>query len=128
MNNLQPQCILPDAFDDIDYAANLALFLLERTGSIYGEWRGKIKAADQRELMGRYLGKGTIVINGLNETVRNRVTVCFGNDWDDRNIATFASLAVAQTENEGEHFQEVLAGILTVQRSGRRMLVCGAAA
>ncbi|WP_034303050.1 hypothetical protein [Herbaspirillum sp. RV1423] len=128
MKNPQPQSVLQDGSDDIDYAANLALFLLEHTGSIYGEWHGKMKAADQRELMGRFLGKGTIVINGLNETVRNRVSVCFGHDWDDRNIASFASLEVAQADNEGEHFQEATAGILTVQRSGRRMLVCGAAA
>ena len=112
----------------IDYAANLALFLLEHTGSIYGEWRGKMKAADQRELMGRYFGKGTIVINGLNETVLNRVSVCFGHDWDDRNIATFASLGVSQEEEENELLQEVPHGILTVQRSGRRMMVFGVAA
>jgi hypothetical protein len=75
-----------------DYAANLAFFLLEKTGSIFGKWHGKMSATEQRKLMGRFLGKGTIIINGDNETVRNRVKVCFGQDWDDREVFTWAQL------------------------------------
>ena len=44
----------------MDYAANLALFLLERTGSIFATWTGRLSANEQRELFGRAIGKGTI--------------------------------------------------------------------
>ena len=80
-----------------DFAANLTFFILEHTGSVFGTWHGKMKASAQRELMGRFIGKGTIVINGENETVRNRVKVCFGLDYDDRNIFSFAELGVEQS-------------------------------
>ena len=76
----------------MDYAANLGFFLLEKTGSIWGQWKGKMKAEDQRKLFGRFLGKGTIVIDGQTETICNRVKVCFGHDWDDRNVTKFAAL------------------------------------
>jgi hypothetical protein len=75
-----------------DYAANLALFLLEKTGSVCGLWGDKMLAAEQRALFGRFLGKGTIVINGHDETICNRVKVCFGMDWDDRKVTRWASL------------------------------------
>lgn len=132
MNTQQPQFPLQDDPSEIDYAANLALFLVEKTGSIFNEWRGRMSAADQRELMGCYLGRGTIIINGRDETVRNRVTVRYGQDWEDRNITTFAALGVVQIEADqdsededaAELFQEVPVAKLTTQRSGRRMLVC----
>lgn len=76
----------------IDYAANLAFFLLERTGSIFSEISGKMTAAEQRALFGRFIGKGQIVINGTEETICNRVKVCFGLDWDDRNVLKFSEL------------------------------------
>lgn len=76
----------------MDYAANLAIFLTERAGSCLATWRGKMSAADQRALFGRFLGKGTIVINGEEETVLNRVSVCFGQDWDDRKITRWRNL------------------------------------
>lgn len=75
-----------------DYAANLALFLQDKTGSIWGEWYGRMTAAEQRALFGRFIGKGTIVINGLDETILNRVKVCFGLDWDDRNVTAWRAL------------------------------------
>lgn len=75
-----------------DYAANLAFFLLERTGSIFGVWSGKLSAADQRKLYGTSLGKGTIIIDGASETVCNRVKVCFGLDYDDRNVRKWKEL------------------------------------
>jgi len=68
-----------------DYAANLALFLLEKTGSIWGRWADYISANQQRELFGRFIGKGRIIIDGKDETLCNRVKVAFGKDWDDRN-------------------------------------------
>jgi hypothetical protein len=76
----------------IDYAANLALFLLDKTGSVLGRWEGKLLAVQQRHLFGRYLGKGTIVIDGTAETICNRVKVCFGLDSDDRNVTNWRDL------------------------------------
>lgn len=73
-------------------SADLALFLTEKTGSCLSTWAGKLTAAQQRSLFGRFLGKGTIVINGTDETVCNRVKVCFGLDFDDRNVTTWRTL------------------------------------
>lgn len=68
-----------------EYVTNLAFFLMEKTGSIHGRYRGKMTAQQQRELFGRFIGKGTIIIDGHQEIILNRVKVCFGLDWDDRN-------------------------------------------
>lgn len=76
----------------MDYAANLALFLLEKTGSIFGEWEDYMPASEQRALFGRFLGKGRIVINGTTEMLCNRVKVCFGLDYDDRNVTKWSAL------------------------------------
>jgi hypothetical protein len=76
----------------VDFAAQLAFFLLEKTGSIFGTWSGKLPALEQRELFGKRIGKGTIVIDGARETVRNRVKVCFGLDYDDKKILNWRSL------------------------------------
>lgn len=65
-----------------DRAANLALFLTEKTGSCLGTWKGKLPAAEQRGLFGQFLGKGTIEIDGAAETLVHWVTVCFGQDYD----------------------------------------------
>lgn len=65
-------------------AADLALFLTERTGSCYGTWRGRLSAKEQRALLGRYLGKGLITIDGAEERVKMTVKVCFGLDFDVR--------------------------------------------
>lgn len=76
----------------MDYAANLALFLLEKTGSIFGHYEAKMSAAEQRTLFGQFIGKGKIVIDGERETICNRVTVAFGMDWDDRNCVNWRNL------------------------------------
>jgi hypothetical protein len=76
----------------MDYAANVTLFLLEKTGSIYGEYAARMTAAEQRALFGKYLGKGLIIINGETNMIVNRVKVCFGLDWDDRNHTHFRDL------------------------------------
>lgn len=76
----------------IDYAAELAFFLLEQTGSVCGKWEGRMSAAEQRALFGRFLGKGVIEIDGTEETLRNRVSVCYGMDWDYRNTTRFRQL------------------------------------
>lgn len=75
-----------------DKAAELALFLLKHTGSIFGVFRGKLTAVEQRTLFGKAIGKGTIIINGEEETICNRVKVCFGLDYDDRNVTAWRSL------------------------------------
>ncbi len=67
-----------------DYATNLAFFLLEQTGSVCGRWDGRMTAKAQRELFGRFLGKGRITIDGAHERVKMTVKVCFGLDWDTR--------------------------------------------
>ncbi len=76
----------------MDYAANVAFFLQEKTGSVLGQWKGKMSAAEQRSLLGRFLGKGMIVIDGAQESICNRVKVCFGLDYDDRNVTKFSAL------------------------------------
>ena len=76
----------------MDYASNLALFLLEKNNSIYSVWKGKMTAKEQRSLFGRFIGKGLIVIDGNNETICNRVKVCFGLDYDDRNTIEWKNL------------------------------------
>jgi hypothetical protein len=76
----------------MDYAANLALFLIEKTGSTLKTWRGKLTATEQRELFGKFIGKGQIVIDGAQETICNRVKVCFGHDYDDRNVTAWRAL------------------------------------
>lgn len=75
-----------------DYAASLALFLVAKTGSTLKTWAGKLTAAEQRALFGRFIGKGKIVIDGERETIANRVKVCFGADWDDRNVTAWRAL------------------------------------
>ena len=76
----------------VDYAANLAFFLLEKVGTVLGNWQGRMPSSQQKALFGRYLGKGQIVIDGSTETLCNRVKVCFGLDYDDRNIISWANL------------------------------------
>lgn len=65
-------------------AANIAAFLVANGQSIYGEWRGRMPAADQRRVFGAKIGKGLIVVNGAEERVSHRVKVCFGLDTDER--------------------------------------------
>jgi hypothetical protein len=67
-----------------DYAANLAAFLHAETGSVCGRWSGRMCASDQRALFGRFLGKGTLAIDGARETLEHWVKVAFGLDVDCR--------------------------------------------
>jgi hypothetical protein len=76
----------------MDYAANLALFLLKNTGTIFGRFVSRMTAAEQRTLFGRVVGKGRIVIDGEKEEVSNLVTVCFGQDYDYRNVTKWNTL------------------------------------
>lgn len=65
-----------------DYAASLALFLTEKKGKATAKWEGKMTAAEQRALFGQVLGKGTIEIDGTEETVAMGVKTGFGADYD----------------------------------------------
>lgn len=119
-----------------DYAADLAFFLQEKTGSIYGQWQGQMKKAEQIELMGRFLGKGTIVIDGAREVVFNRVKVSFGRESEIRNETTFGALALPEQEPESvrhasalpalAHIHAMTLGIEYSARSGRRLIIAGA--
>jgi len=55
-----------------------AFFLLERPGSECGAWRGRLAAADQLALFGRFLGKGVLTIDGACEEIEHRRKVCCG--------------------------------------------------
>lgn len=73
-------------------AENMAQFLMDKVGSVLGVWRGRMTAADQRALFGRFLGKGKITIDGGNETLIHTVKVCFGLDWDDTYRESWSAL------------------------------------
>ena len=42
---------------------------------------GKMRAADQRAVFGEYLGRGTIVIDWLENEIQHIVKVAFGQDF-----------------------------------------------
>jgi hypothetical protein len=65
-----------------DYAADLAIFLVEKTGSCLGNWTGNLPAAQQRALFGRFLGKGKLIIDGSEERLAHVVKRCFGLDYE----------------------------------------------
>lgn len=75
-----------------DFAANLAIFLLTNAGSIYGTFSGSLPAKTQRELFGRFLGKGRITINGERETISHTRKVCFGTDYETTARVSWRSL------------------------------------
>jgi hypothetical protein len=61
---------------------NITSFLVEQNNTVLKVWSGKLTAKQQKNIFGRYLGKGTIVINPETETVSHIVKVCFGTDYD----------------------------------------------
>lgn len=76
----------------MDFAANLALFLTEKTGSCLGTWKGKMTAQEQRQLFGKYLGRGKVTINGLEERVTHTIKIAYGNDYDDNHAFSWKDL------------------------------------
>lgn len=54
-------------------AARIGLFLTNRAGHCHGSWRGKLLAEEQRALLGRYFGRGTLTIDGTTARVRYQV-------------------------------------------------------
>ncbi len=79
----------------------LALFLLEKTGSIFGDFQGRITADEQRKHFGcAPFGKCRVMISGDPETVRVSRKVAFGQDFE----ATEKSwLQMEQEINAGIH-------------------------
>ena len=73
-------------------AGVLAQFVQACTGSVCGKVERRMTAKDQRALFGQVIGRGTIVVDGANETVSNRVIVCFGQDYDYRNVTRWVDL------------------------------------
>ena len=57
----------------LHHIPDLVGFLLANTGSVWGTWQGRMNYAEQRALFGRVIGKGLIIIDGLNETITHRV-------------------------------------------------------
>jgi hypothetical protein len=77
-----------------DPAGNMAIFLLTKTGSIFGTWHGRLTAADQRKLFGKYLGKATLSISGEDEMLKHTVMVCFGTDCDTTHNLAWRDLPI----------------------------------
>ncbi len=75
-----------------DTAARLAVYLTDATGSPLGRVKVRLPAADQRELLGRYLGKGAIYIDGTTETVEHWIKRGFGLDSECTASLRFADL------------------------------------
>ena len=60
---------------------NITMFLLSiKYWLHFRKWKGKMKAAEQRELFGHYFGKGIVVINGETDTITHDIKVEFGRD------------------------------------------------
>ena len=76
----------------MNYPSKLDAFLTEHAFDPWGTWCGRMTANEQLALFGRVIGRGKIVINGEQETICNRVKVCFGHDYDDRNITPWSAL------------------------------------
>lgn len=106
----------------VDYAAVLALYLLEKVGTVLGEWSGKLTANEQRALFGRAIGRGKIVINGSNETICNRVKVCFGHDWDDRNVTAWRDLNPEAVMTPRAKYEALQAELAALERSTGKYL------
>ncbi len=77
---------------NFNIVSNLTMFLIEKTGSVLCCWSGKLTANEQRALFGQAIGRGTIMIDGAEEIIFNRVKVCFGLDYDDRNVIRWNAL------------------------------------
>lgn len=76
MNNLMP------ADTAYEFAARIGQFLINQGLKSWSYWEGKIPKTDQLEYFGVYLGRGTIVVDGRDETLYAKVKVCFGGDVD----------------------------------------------
>ncbi|PZR41187.1 MULTISPECIES: hypothetical protein [Burkholderiaceae] len=75
-----------------ELATKIGLFLVSRTGRWNGQWRGKLLADEQRALLGRYFGRGTLIIDGARERIRYQVERLFGGGTDTKADLAWADL------------------------------------
>lgn len=97
---IEPITVVSDFVKEIakeDRAAALAFFLQEVSGSICGQWIGRMSAADQRALFGRTIGRGRLIIDGATETVSMYVSVCFGTDSSCEYAQPWYAIAAGET-------------------------------
>ncbi|KGC70209.1 MULTISPECIES: hypothetical protein [Burkholderia] len=73
-----PEPVLAAQPNPHEQATKIGLFLVNRTGQCTGKWRGKLLADEQRALLGRYFGRGTLTIDGARERIRYQVEHLFG--------------------------------------------------
>lgn len=72
---------------DLEIVGALALFLLAKTGSIHGIWKGRLSADEQRAAFGCVpFGKCKVSIDGAAETVTAARKVCFGSDFESTRL------------------------------------------
>jgi len=83
---------LEPAEDDETACENLAAFILANTGNLWGRWSGHMKAADQRFLFGRFLGRGRITIDSEEELILHSRSVCFGLDRDTTHCLSWGDI------------------------------------
>jgi len=73
----------PESLKSLEIVGALAIFLLNRTGSIYGKFEGRLTQTEQREAFECVpFGKLKVTIDGAAETVGAYRKVCFGTDWE----------------------------------------------
>ncbi|WP_049098116.1 hypothetical protein [Burkholderia cepacia] len=87
-----PSPVLTAQPNQHELAAKLGLFLVNRTGKCNGKWRGKLLAAEQRALLGRYFGRGTLVIDGARARIRYQVERLFGAGVETKADVAWADL------------------------------------
>ena len=80
----------------------LAFFLLEKTGSVSGQWRGSMTAKEQRALFGTFLGKGKLLINGKKEIIVHYIKTAFGLDFDSHEYTWRELMIKEHKENYGK--------------------------
>lgn len=72
----------------LEIIGSLAIFLLQRTGSVYGTFTGRLSASEQREAFSCVpFGKCKFCINGTDETVSVFRKVCFGSDFESTQLS-----------------------------------------
>jgi hypothetical protein len=68
---------------ELEIIGALAIFVLQKTGSVYGTFEGRISAQEQRAAFGCVpFGKCKVQINGEKEIVSAYRKVAFGQDWE----------------------------------------------
>lgn len=76
----------------MDRIKTLENFLLDKTHSQYGLWRGKLTAKEQRDLFGKYMGRGKFWIDGSDQTLVMTTRVAYGHDSQETVILRWTDL------------------------------------